>query len=394
MLHAITQPATPQGTALYVHWPFCKKKCPYCDFNSHVREGVDHGAWRAALLRELGYWQARAPEKVITSIFFGGGTPSLMEPETVAAIIDETRRLWPQTGETEITLEANPTSVEAAKFYALRAAGVNRVSLGVQSLRAESLQFLGREHSADEARAAIALAAELFPRYSFDLIYALPEQGLGEWEAELAEALTLARGHLSLYQLTIEENTAFHHAYHVAHAFRLPEDSLAAELFAQTNAQMAAAGLPAYEISNYAKPGDASRHNLSYWRGESYFGIGPGAHGRVDLADGTRRATRTQKSPERWIDAVTRVGHGIEEEITLTCEERAEEKILMGLRLTDGLMLQQLRSDEQQYLEEKWRDGRVENLTKLGLLDTGPDGLRATEAGKLVLNRVIEMLLA
>lgn len=392
---AITQLSAPQGTAIYVHWPFCKKKCPYCDFNSHVREGVDHAAWRAALLRELGYWHQRKPEATITSIFFGGGTPSLMEGDTVAAIIEEVQTLWPVAAEAcEITLEANPTSVEAAKFRAFRAAGVNRVSLGVQSLKPESLAFLGREHSAGEAMDAIQLAAEIFPRYSFDLIYALPHQTLADWEAELREALRLARGHLSLYQLTIEENTAFHHAYHVGKSFQLPEEGLAADLYALTQRIMEEAGLPAYEISNHAAVGQESRHNLSYWRGESYLGIGPGAHGRVDLAP-ERLATRALKSPERWLEQTLRVGHGLEEELVLSTPERAEEKILMGLRLPrEGFPLARLRADEAAYLSTIWADGRVEHLVQQGLLEASSTHLRATAHGIPVLNSVIEKLLA
>lgn len=405
-----TQKQMPQGAALYVHWPFCKKKCPYCDFNSHVRDGVDHSAWRAALLRELGYWHARAPELAITSIFFGGGTPSLMQPETVAAVIGQAQHLWPTTGEIEITLEANPTSVEAGKFREFRAAGVNRVSLGVQSLRAESLAFLGREHSAREALDAIQLAADIFPRYSFDLIYALPQQTAAAWEAELHEALHYARGHLSLYQLTIEENTAFHHAYHVGKEFVLPEENLAADLYSATNAVMQAAGMPAYEVSNYAAAGQESRHNLSYWRGDAYIGIGPGAHGRVDLLRGgitpmppeaypaeavDRITTRNLKSPERWLDSAQRVGHGLEEETLLNAAERAEEKLLMGLRLTqEGFRFDRLRADERAYLDGIWADGRVQHLCSIGLLTAASEALYATAAGQLVLNSVIEALLA
>jgi putative oxygen-independent coproporphyrinogen III oxidase len=461
------------SAALYIHWPFCKKKCPYCDFNSHVREGVDHAAWREALLREMGYWHARAPDKTITSIFFGGGTPSLMEATTVEALINEAYKLWPTAaGGCEITLEANPSSVEAAKFAALKAAGVNRVSLGVQSLKPESLKFLGREHSASEALDAVALAARTFDRYSFDLIYALPNQTLGEWEKELKEALNYANGHLSLYQLTIEENTAFHHAYHVGKSFQLPEDSLAAEMYQRTQEIMGEAGLPAYEISNHASTGQESRHNLSYWRSDSYFGIGPGAHGRVDcslpqrgrvgvgaseaptanhnaplltsphrgeehlspitchLPPPSRLATRTQKSPERWLDLVQQFGHGVEEELTLTTAERAEEIVLMGLRLREGINLAHQRTDVTKYLDTLWADGRVEMLAHQGLLYSLPQRgrvgvgaeqaptselergaynapllasplwgeelriLRATPRGMLVLNRVIEALLA
>jgi putative oxygen-independent coproporphyrinogen III oxidase len=387
------------SAALYIHWPFCKKKCPYCDFNSHVREGVDHAAWRAALLREMGYWHARAPEFRISSIFFGGGTPSLMEPATVAALIEEADRLWGLDSGCEITLEANPTSVEAAKFAALKTAGVNRVSLGVQSLRAQSLQFLGREHSASEALDAVALAAKTFDRYSFDLIYALPNQTLSEWENELREALTYARGHLSLYQLTIEENTAFHHAYHVGKSFQLPEDSLAAEMYQHTQSIMEEAGLPAYEISNHASAGNESRHNLSYWKSDSYIGIGPGAHGRVSLLgqfksncpswdtlnqtvpNQSRVALQALKSPERWLAQVAQLGHGLDQEIALSQEEQREERVLMGMRLHEGVA----RADV---------SGRMlPMLANEGLVEITATHVRATARGRLVLNRVIEALL-
>ncbi len=379
---------------MYMHWPFCKKKCPYCDFNSHVREGVDHATWRNALLRELGYWHARAPERTIGSIFFGGGTPSLMQPATVAAIIEQAHSLWGLDADCEITLEANPTSVEAANFAALKAAGVNRVSLGVQSLRPQALAFLGREHSANEALDAVAIAAKTFARYSFDLIYARPDQTLADWEDELREALRYASGHLSLYQLTIEENTAFHHAYHVGKSFALPEDSLAAAMYQHTYQIMAEAGMPAYEISNHARAGEESRHNLAYWRSHSYIGVGAGAHGRVDLADGSRIATRNLKSPERWLDGALQHGHGLEEELTLTTIERAEEAVLMGLRLTEeGILLNHLRADVAAHLSNVWADGRIERLVGHGLITASPTRLRATPRGQLVLNRIIEALL-
>ena len=410
---------------MYVHWPFCKKKCPYCDFNSHVRDQVDHEAWRKALLREMGYWHARAPETSLQSIFFGGGTPSLMQPETVQAIIDEAQRLWGFAPDIEITLEANPTSVEAKNFQAFRSAGVNRVSMGVQSLRAESLAFLGREHSTAEALKAVELAATIFPRYSFDLIYALPQQTVQQWEEELAHALTYARGHLSLYQLTIEESTAFYHAYHVRRSFALPQEQLAADLYLATDRIMREAGMPAYEISNYAAPGQESRHNLAYWRGDAYYGIGPGAHGRVDLIDGgvtptppdacaavqdgtlhvlnvesgnsahTRLATRTLKSPERWLEQVQHRGHGLEEETALTVEERAEEKLLMGLRLVqEGARFDRLSADELTYLDQLWSDGRVQRLEQLGLVQLTQNAVFVTADGHLVLNSVIQELLA
>lgn len=378
-----TQTSTERPLAVYVHWPFCKKKCPYCDFNSHVRDAVDHAAWAAALLKELRYWHARVEGHTVTSIFFGGGTPSLMQPATAKAIIDEVKALWPTAPDIEITLEANPTSVEAANFTRLRDAGVNRVSLGVQSLRPASLQFLGREHSADEALAAVALAAKTFPRYSFDLIYALPGQTLAAWEAELREALTHARGHLSLYQLTIEPNTAFHHQYHVQHAFALPVEDLAADLYALTQRIMEEHGMPAYETSNHAATGQASRHNLSYWRSEAYLGIGPGAHGRVDIA-GARHATNTLKSPERWLEQVQKIGHGIESDLALTDRERLEERVLMGLRLPhEGI------GDIPPELLKK-----AQPLMAAGLLIYDNARLRPTASGMLVLNAITASLLS
>ncbi|MFZ4125476.1 MAG: radical SAM family heme chaperone HemW [Rickettsiales bacterium] len=367
--------------AIYVHWPFCKKKCPYCDFNSHVRDNVDHAAWHSALLKELEYWRAQTADHRVVSIFFGGGTPSLMEPSTIEAIINAVRDGWACDEDIEITMEANPTSVEAAKFRDVAAAGVNRLSLGVQSLKAESLAFLGREHSADEALKALEFAAQYFPRYSFDMIYALPHQTLAAWESELREALTYARGHLSLYQLTIEENTAFHHAYHVKKEFALPPEPIAAEMYETTQTIMNAAGLPAYEISNHAAAGHASRHNLAYWRAEAYLGIGPGAHGRVDIAD-HRIATRNLKSPERWLEVTTNNGNGVEEALTLTAQERTEEQVLMGLRLIEEGIDATLVSA-----------AKTAPLIAQQLLQQNGDTIRVTPKGTLLLNSIIEKLL-
>ena len=386
MKQANTENRPPQGAALYIHWPFCKKKCPYCDFNSHVREQVDHAAWQAALIAELRYWRGLSTATTITSIFFGGGTPSLMPVSIVDALLREVHDLWEVVPDLEITLEANPTSVEAAKFDSLRAAGVNRVSLGVQSFDDEALKFLGREHSAGEALVAIELAARIFPRYSFDLIYALPNQTPDQWEKQLQAALKLARGHLSLYQLTIEQNTAFHHAYHTAKEFTLPEENHAVALYQVTQEIMAAAGMPAYEISNHAAVGQESRHNLSYWRGDYYLGIGPGAHGRVAVAEGTL-ATTNLKSPERWLESAT---GRLEETVLLTDAERMEEKILMGLRLVrEGFPLARFTATEGAAFEERIADGRLERLIAQGLLTRSNDTLFATADGQLVLNAVI-----
>ncbi|OYW14187.1 MAG: hypothetical protein B7X02_00630, partial [Rhodospirillales bacterium 12-54-5] len=328
MHNAITENQRPQGAALYIHWPFCKKKCPYCDFNSHVRDTVDQEAWRAALLSELRYWRERSTATMITSIFFGGGTPSLMPVSTVEALLREVQQLWQVSDDLEVTLEANPTSVEAEKFAVLASVGVNRVSLGVQSLRADALTFLGRE---------------------------LPDQTVGAWTTELQQALKLARGHLSLYQLTIEPNTAFHHLYHVQKHFDLPDEVRASELYHATQEIMKAAGLPAYEISNHAAAGQESRHNLAYWRGDHYIGIGPGAHGRVADSAGIW-ATKNLPSPERWLEAAS---GRLDEMMMLSETERMEEKILMGLRLTqEGFDLNRLAVSERMAFEDRIADGR------------------------------------
>jgi oxygen-independent coproporphyrinogen-3 oxidase len=307
-LHRRISPAVDvAGFALYVHWPFCRSKCPYCDFNSHVREDVDHARWRAALLAELDHFADRTGGRQLTSIFFGGGTPSLMAPETVAAVIDRATERWAPAPGIEITLEANPTSVEAGKFAGFRVAGVNRVSLGVQALNDADLAALGRQHSAAEAVAAVRLAQRHFPRVSFDLIYARSGQSLSAWRMELAEALELASEHLSVYQLTIEPETAFGAAWRRGE-LTVPDEDSAAALYEETQTILEKAGMPAYEISNHARAGSACRHNLTYWRYGDYAGIGPGAHGRLTLGDG-RRATRQHRAPEAWLGAVEAQGH-------------------------------------------------------------------------------------
>jgi putative oxygen-independent coproporphyrinogen III oxidase len=390
-----TQKTPAPPLAIYIHWPFCKKKCPYCDFNSHVRDAIDAEGWRQALIRELLYWQPLTHNHRVTSIFFGGGTPSLMPPAILAALIDTVRESWNCAPDIEITMEANPTSVESVNFAAAAKAGVNRLSLGVQSLRPEALKFLGREHSESEARSAIALAAEHFPRYSFDLIYALPGQTLDAWKTELREALTYARGHLSLYQLTIEENTAFHHQYHHDQAFTLPEESLAAEMYELTQRIMEEAGLPAYEISNHAASGHESRHNLSYWRGESYLGIGAGAHGRLDIGDGARLATRNLKSPERWLEQTQRLGHGLEENTPLDAATQTEEKLLMGLRLIrEGLNLKSLHEDERALLLPRLASNRLKKLQDEHLITYENECLCVTPKGALLLNAITAALCA
>src|SRR5208283_1322522 len=324
------------GFGVYVHWPFCLSKCPYCDFNSHVRRGgVDEPRFLSAIQAELKHRAALTPGRVVRSIFFGGGTPSLMAPETVAAIIETIGKLWKLDPKAEITLEANPTSVEAGRFRGYRQAGVNRVSLGVQALDDRALAELGRLHSAREALDAVAVARAVFDRYSFDLIYARPGQQPGEWANELKAALAEAGEHLSLYQLTVEAETPFA-ALHAAGKLKIPDEDTARALYDTTQEICAAHGLPAYEISNHARPGGESRHNLIYWRAHEYAGIGPGAHGRLDI-EGERHATATEKRPEAWLEHVENHGHGLVIDDVLLRQEMADEFLLMGLRLAEGI---------------------------------------------------------
>jgi oxygen-independent coproporphyrinogen-3 oxidase len=324
-----------ESLALYIHWPFCLAKCPYCDFNSHVRERIDQARFAAALRTELAWEAARIGRRPLTSIFFGGGTPSLMDAQTVADLIADARRLFAPAPDMEITLEANPTSVEAARLAAFAQAGVNRVSLGVQSLNGTDLRLLGRQHSVDQAVAALATARRIFARVSFDLIYARPGQTMAAWRAELREALTLASDHLSLYQLTIEPGTGFE-ALHRRGEIVMLDDDAAAALYDATTEEAASFGLLAYEVSNYARPGSESRHNLAYWRYGDYAGIGPGAHGRVSL-DGNLLATRRHRAPEPWAERVERQGHGSTTEEIVAPRDRAREMLLMGLRLSEGI---------------------------------------------------------
>jgi oxygen-independent coproporphyrinogen-3 oxidase len=321
--------------ALYIHWPFCLAKCPYCDFNSHVRDRIDQGRFARALRAELAWEAARLGPRPLASIFFGGGTPSLMDPGTVAALIGDAVRLFAPVPGMEVTLEANPTSVEAGRLAAFRDAGVNRISMGIQSLRPEPLRALGRQHSVAEAVAALETARRIFPRMSFDLIYARPEQTLADWRAELHEALSLAHDHLSLYQLTVEPGTAYE-GMHRRGELVLPDDELAAALYDATAEEAGRFGLLPYEVSNYAVAGRESRHNLAYWRYGDYAGIGPGAHGRVTVA-GRLLATRRHRAPEPWAERVEAQGHGTTHEEAVAPEERAREMLLMGLRLTEGI---------------------------------------------------------
>ncbi|WP_421995681.1 radical SAM family heme chaperone HemW [Reyranella sp.] len=381
---------------VYVHWPFCKSKCPYCDFNSHVRETIDAARWQAALLRELEHAAREAPGRRVATLFFGGGTPSLMAPETVAAVIDRTRELWDTEAELEITLEANPTSVEAGRFAQLASAGVNRVSLGVQALDEDALRFLGRQHSADEAVAAIATARRHFARYSFDLIYARPGQTEEAWAAELERALALAGEHLSLYQLTIERGTRFF-TDRARGAFVLPDEERSAAMFERTQERLSAAGLPAYEISNHARPGAACRHNLIYWRYQDYVGIGPGAHGRFaaqGASEAGKRATRRSSGPEAWLEAVERQGHGTAETVRIAGRDLVEEALMMGLRLAEGIDRETFAaatgSDPVAALDQR----RLSALAEAGFIEVDACRLRATPAGRQRLNAVLERLVA
>jgi oxygen-independent coproporphyrinogen-3 oxidase len=388
----MTTPVGPDnpGFGVYVHWPFCAAKCPYCDFNSHVRHAPpDQARHAAAFVREIARTAERAPGRTVTSIFLGGGTPSLMEPATVGAILDAIATHWPVAGDAEITMEANPSSVEAERFRGYRAAGVNRVSLGVQALNDRDLKLLGRLHDKASALRAVETARATFPRMSFDLIYARPGQTPEMWSAELKQALALAADHLSLYQLTIEEGTPFF-ALHKAGKLKTPDEDTAADLYAVTQEVTAAAGLPAYEISNHAVPGAESRHNLVYWRYGEYAGIGPGAHGRLLLADG-RHATATEKVPEAWLAKVEAWGDGVVVDDRLTPEEEGDEMLLMGLRLVEGIDLRRYRKFAGRALDES----RLHDLVANGMVERTPgERLKATRAGFAVLDAVVADLAA
>jgi oxygen-independent coproporphyrinogen-3 oxidase len=387
MSAAVPESATSFG--VYVHWPFCAAKCPYCDFNSHVRHAPpDEPRFAAAFQRELAHFAALTPGRNVTSIFLGGGTPSLMRPETVEKILDSIARLWPVAEDAEITLEANPGSVEAGRFRGYRAAGVNRVSLGVQSLDDAALKSLGRIHDVAEARGAVALARKTFPRLSFDLIYARPAQALDGWRRELEAAIAMAADHLSLYQLTVEEGTPFARL-HAAGKLAIPDPERAADFYALTQDVTAAHGLPAYEISNHAGPGAESRHNMTYWRYADYVGVGPGAHGRLTV-DGARRATVTERHPETWLAKVEEQDHGVVADDVLTLEETADEMLLMGLRLREGVAPARYAA----LCGRPFRPERVDFLVDQGFLERRQDRLRATHEGWLVLDSVVADLAA
>lgn len=370
--------------ALYIHWPFCLAKCPYCDFNSHVREGIDTAQWQQALLYDMAHEAALVGGQELTSIFFGGGTPSLMPPDLVAALIEAAGRHWRFADDIEITLEANPSSVEAANFAALAGAGINRVSLGLQSLDDSALAFLGRAHSVAESLRALDTAQAHFARVSVDLIYALPDQSLVAWERELTRALGFGTEHLSLYQLTIEPGTRF--ATEAAQGrLTIPDGDSAADLFEMTRAMTAAAGLPAYETSNHARLGAESRHNLTYWRYGDYAGVGPGAHGRRDGL-----ATQRRRKPENWLSAVARNGHGLEVEEPLAPHDRASEALVMGLRLREGVDLDYVAALAGGTAPIDWP--AVERLSRQGMIAHEGHRLRVTEAGALLLDSILPLI--
>nr|WP_293425888.1 radical SAM family heme chaperone HemW [Phreatobacter sp.] len=373
------------GFGIYVHWPFCASKCPYCDFNSHVRHvAPDQQRFVAAFARELATNARRTPGRTVSSIFLGGGTPSLMEPATVGAVLDEIARLWPVAADCEVTLEANPTSVEAERFKGFRAAGVNRVSLGVQALDDKDLKSLGRMHSVDEALRAVDVARSHFDRYSFDLIYARPGQTAQAWEAELRRAISEAAEHLSLYQLTIEAGTVFE-ALHKAGKLAMPDPETGRVLYDLTQGICAAEGLPAYEISNHARPGAECRHNLIYWRSGDFVGAGPGAHGRLTLGNG-RVATSTERHPETWLDLVERQGSGMIAEEHLVQIENADEFLVMGLRLAEGIDLARYEALSGQSLDPE----RIDFLEGEGLVQRLPgERLKVTPLGFPVLDAVV-----
>lgn len=386
-------PPPPSDLAIYIHWPFCRSKCPYCDFNSHAAAAVDQERWRAALLADLEHTARDTPGRRVTSVFFGGGTPSLMAPATAAALLDRIAGRWALAPDLEVTLEANPTSSEAAAFAAFRSAGINRLSLGIQALDDGALRALGRAHDAREAVAAIRLAARSFERFSFDLIYARPGQSPAAWREELARALALGPGHLSAYQLTIEPGTAFYPRF-ARGDLALPDEDDAVALWETTQEVLDGAGLPAYEISNHARPGQECRHNLTYWRGGAYAGIGPGAHGRLRRDDGAVWATRAVREPAAWLDRVDRDGHGREPPEPLTADERLTELLVMGLRLTAGVSRAALHAEFGADLPDLLdTPERLTRLIRGGFLVLDADGLRTTPAGRQRLDAVLSALL-
>lgn len=379
--------------ALYFHWPFCLAKCPYCDFNSHVAAQVDHERWRTAFVKEIEFYHKHFPDRYISSIFFGGGTPSLMEAQTVQNITECVDRLWGIQAGTEITLEANPTSIEASKFKDFRTAGINRVSVGLQSLIDEDLKKLGREHSAKDGLKAIALADQIFDRFSFDLIYTRQDQTLESWESELQQALKYAGDHLSLYQLTIEPGTQYKTLFDSGRLI-LPDDKISADFYTRTLEIMDDAGLPAYEISNYAKPGEESRHNLTYWKYRDYAGIGPGAHGRLSLNDGRFIATRAHRAPDIWLNNIIDNGASFQGVDTLTQQTRFDEMVMMGLRLREGLCFDAVEKETGLSPQACFNPQVIEALAQEKYVTETKKGITLTEKGMPVLNAITAAILA
>ena len=374
------------GFGLYIHWPFCESKCPYCDFNSYVSATVDNEMWEAALLSELDRHAALTPDRLLNSIFFGGGTPSLMPPKMVGRLIDRARSLWSFANDIEITLEANPSSVEASRFADFRAAGVNRVSMGIQALNDPDLKRLGRLHSVAEARSALAVAKAYFDRVSFDLIYARQDQTLEAWQSELTQAIEMSAGHLSLYQLTVEPGTAFGFRAQAGKLGGLPDEDLSADMFEVTHEICAQAGLHGYEVSNYSLKSLESKHNMIYWRGGDYIGIGPGAHGRLTLS-GTRHATRTALAPQAWLERVAQRNTGTSHQEILAPQDHANELIMMGLRVSDGISRRRIEGVAGAPLNIP------DHLLDLGLLKLSDSELRATKAGRPLLNQLVQALM-
>ncbi|WP_138466261.1 radical SAM family heme chaperone HemW [Poseidonocella sp. HB161398] len=375
------------GFGLYLHWPFCAAKCPYCDFNSHVAAAIDQRAWTDAYITELRRSAGETQGRILSTVFFGGGTPSLMAPETVAAILDEIRRLWPMVNDPEITLEANPTSVEAGRFAGYAQAGVTRLSMGVQSLNDDDLRRLGRLHSVAEARRAFDIARAQFSRVSFDLIYARQGQSLDMWRSELREALDMAVDHLSLYQLTIEPGTAFGDRFAAGRLRDLPDDDIAADMYDATQEICGEAGLPAYEVSNHARPGSESRHNTIYWRGGDWVGIGPGAHGRIGTTSG-RLATETELNPGLWMQRVRGQGSGETARALLSPTETAEEYLMMSLRLAEGTDMSRLAR-----LGHRLDEEILQEFEEMGMVIRNENRLSCTQAGRLVLNEILRRLM-
>ncbi len=381
---------SPRKLSLYLHWPFCLSKCPYCDFNSHVRDHIDQDQWLQAYRQELRFQAQQLPNRKLTSIFFGGGTPSLMDAKLVEQILEEIAQLWQVPNDIEVTLEANPQTVEAAKFKDFRAAGINRVSMGIQSLNDKSLKFLGRLHDGQEALRAIGIAQKVFDRYSLDFIYALPGQLPQDWRQDLQEILPLIRDHISAYQLTIEPGTAFHTLYQ-RKSFQLPDEDTAAALYDLTGDVLSKVGFAPYEISNYAAPGSESQHNLNYWRYGDYLGIGPGAHGRV-TQQGNKYAVKNYRAPETWLKQVQEKGHGMEQMDVLTSRERAEEMLMMGLRLQEGVDLTNFQQEVQRPLQDFVDMEALDRLVGEGLVTYTPTKLWASLRGRRCLNAVLGYL--